>query len=426
MHTTNKTFLLLRRAAHWTACVGVLLFVMVMAAACSSDSGNEELEADDPSTIVTLTININSPQNGVTASKPFTRSTQDDYSIANGDEGPTWNDNYHSQTATRYEDSIDVNNLHLIFYDESDNYFIQAEHIRVTKIEGSKITIRGVLNVRLDTEKSNKLFSTSGFTGKVAVFANVETPGNGVDWNTNKLSDLIDQSVFSYVAPTTSDSLGNYVAGMKTLPMFGILGISEMKFTKGGTTPLGEIPVLRSVAKVSVHFTNEMRLAGFKIKSVKIDRYNACGSIAPSSTSLSASGITTVKDLTYFQSFHIPSAPQYTESALTFQYPTTDKYDTVSLNLYIPEYQNVSGGTEAGNPMRIVVEVTRDVPGAAYESGEKTLVFRDYTSGNSGDATTAYDIVRNHHYRFFIYNEHLDARLYVEPWQVIRHRVKDI
>lgn len=423
LHTAGRRILMI---------VAVVLGVAGLASC--SDGGDEPEQMDTHTVSVTLTLAVNQPTSAA-HSRAFTRQTTDkNQSPENNKETTytpgTWNDDYTSEDGRNFENYIDVNKLHVVFYSSDGEYLAEVQNLvvrntnkeNVYEVEGNML-----ISVARTVGKENNGQVT--FDGKVVVYANIDAPASATPWNfTNNLEDITKKATFSYASHTTSNTDRVRQGGMEAIPMWGIedFRTNTISLNAGQHQDLGTIYLLRSMAKVSVHFTNEMREAGFQFTKIELNNYNTSGSVAPEYNNIKS--IVSTKELTYAQSFHLPNDVTVQAGPLSF---LQKENDTVSLNLYIPEYQNVVDdgtrvGAETGTPATISIGIKRVLNGTTTNySVTEPLRFRDYDT-NGKVTERGFDIVRNHHYRFYIYNDHLDLRLVVEPWTVVTHTVKDI
>lgn len=421
MHITDRIYSLLQNAAHKVALL-VVLFVAVMLCACSSDSGNDEPDTTTRTVNVTLTLAVNPTSNsGAAGSKAFTRSTRATTTFTDG----TWDPIDHPEAGVGFENYIDAERLHVVFYNADGSRLAEVQNkVLLTTDDKNIYQVKGDMRIAAGGD----LNAPVTFTGKVVVYANVDAPTNESPtwtWQSN-LDALTNAATFPYSAPTTATPAGIRQGGMDAIPMWGMQDYASTPIElRGGLySDLGTIYLLRSMAKVSLHFTKEMREAGFQFTDVKLNNYNPSGAVAPPYANFST--LTTTTALTYARSFNVPEGITSSAGPLNF---LAHEGDTVSLNLYIPEYQNVpTGDTRVGTLIEetcatITVGIRRVLNGVTTDyKVTRPLYFADYTDGRRADDDhNGYDIVRNHHYRYFILNDHLDLRLVVEPWTVVRH-----
>lgn len=421
MLNRHNIFLLLRHAAHRVALLAVMLLA-VMLAACSDDSDNSKPDDNVRNVNVTLTLSVNPPSNsGSARSKAFTRDA-----VTTSFDG-TWENINPAEDGKGFENYIDVSRLHVIFYDKDGNFLAEVQNKLLLPTKDENIyQVKGNMTISA-TDAGTDLNAPVTFGGKVVVYANVDENTDGNLWRTG-LENVAANATYAYSAPTTAKPDGSLLSGMTAIPMWGLQDYSSNTIElKGGLyNDLGTIYLLRSMAKVSVHFTKEMREAGFRFTNIQFNNYNRQGCIAPPYANIIR--LASTKALSYANSFHVPAGIMSNSGPLDFLGAVND---TVSLNLYIPEYQNVADatkrtGVESSSPATITIGFRRILNGVTTEYNVTTpLRFRDYTNGKP-DPTNGYDIVRNHHYRYFILNDHLDLRLEVEPWTVVTHTVKEI
>lgn len=459
------TLLSLRHAARRVARVPVLfvslsaplvvcLFAALALSACSSDSNDTPTPDADPTTIVTLTLQLNAPQS-VTHSKPYDRNgvSADNAATAHSNaftrttftEGD-WDPIDNPESGNAYEDNIEAGRLIVIFYDEAGKYLARVNSIRATQANRSAtggtdntVTIEGIMETGLTEATYEKLFASGGFNGTVAVFANIDDPSASTPgyWNSMELEQAAGSAVYTYTPTTANGATPD--KGLKSIPMFGFRKFDQTDDNKiviqrAGHTDLGVIPVLRAMAKVSVELTQEMIAAHFTLQSVSLSNYNTSGMVAPLYSNFFKDGYYNILPLTYANSFNLPASPGYDSGSIAFDATDGTNEQTTSLNLYIPEYRNVEEssttrlGTLQSSAATISVTIHRN-----YDDGKEnytrtgTLQFCDYDASGQPDTSHGYDIVRNHHYHYYIYSKELDVKVKVEKWNVIdTHKVKEI
>lgn len=235
------------------------------------------------------------------------------------------------------------------------------------------------------------LQTNNTFTGKMVIYVN---GGNSTTNWLQPIGTVKDSYTYNFNPATT----------LSFIPMWGVKEINNMTMNNGQRYDIGDIYLLRSMAKVTVKLTDEMVNRGYTLDDVTLNNYTNTGYVVPSTTDVSSTEL-----LTFDQSFH-PSAASLSNGSLNFTMATSS---TTTTSLYIPEYDNSESA-----PTTITVRVKR---GNGTEDGDiRTATFRfgSYTDGNY---TSAVNIVRNHHYVFNVYGDPIKINLEVEPWTVFEH-----
>ena len=329
------------------------------------DDGPDALSLQDGSTAqVAFTLKLDKAQ-------PATRAT--------------WGDDYDNQAGTGYENRIDQ--LQVVLYSTDDNNTAYPLHnlwqeTSATQ-EGGQDTYTFVGSI--DTNDAD---SPRAGTYKIMVFANC--------------TDLTDNE----------DDLGNLAYtytynNSPAIPMWGVT-TAELTLAPGERQELTDgIDLLRAVAKVEVQLNERVTQEGFSLTGVTISKANQQGYCLP----LDYDKVTTTATLnreeaTGITTFH-PYPGSTTETNLAFT-----KEDNGTYTLYLPEYDNGTGNTPATLSVTVADE---DNQTETY-----TLEFKNYTNGQpTGEA---YNIVRNHLYRYTITkidNGQLTVQHQVMPWEKV-------
>jgi len=294
----------------------------------------------------------------------------------------SWTDYDPKDMGTTFENAIDVSKLSVYFYDVDYNFVARVHDVTLSPVSGSanQYYVLGYMPV-----KNNQLVNNN-FTGKMAVFANMQQPDSTV-----KLTST---------AVTTASY--NYSNTPSVMPMWGMQNVS-IDLKPGVRNTLPDVNLLRSMAKVTVELSSEMQQKGWSLNSVVLNAHNMQGYCMPAGNSIAKAGAT--EALTFAQSFH-PLASA-----------STDGIQFTGKPLYIPEYDNTTTGV---TPATITLTLSK---GSVTYSDSYTLKFVQYDD-NDQATTNAYDIVRNHWYRFTVYklSEHdIDVKLQVKPWNEVDH-----
>lgn len=330
------------------------------------DDGPDALSLQDGSTAqVAFTLKLDKAQ-------PATRAT--------------WGDDYDSQAGTGYENRIDQ--LQVVLYSEDNTAYPLHNLWQETSAtqEGGQDTYTFVGSI--DTNDAD---SPRAGTYKIMVFANCnETTQNSNDITT------VGTMTYDYTYTATN---------APAIPMWGVT-TATLDLVPGERQTLDNgIDLLRAVAKVEVKLQDNTDTQGFTLTGVTISTANTQGYCLPAGYA----AVSNTKELdredgnTNYTFHPYPNSATVTDLAFTG--------DNGTYTLYLPEYDN---GT---TPATLTVTVTdEDKKQETY-----TLEFKDYEGGKptTGDA---YDIVRNHLYRYTITkidNGQLTVQHKVMPWNKV-------
>lgn len=342
---------------------------------------------------------------------------------AKGDNTDSWDDSYTSEAdASDAESRIDVDRLHIVFYNKSDGSVygvVRNLQLSVNKTDKSLYRVTGVMPVQVKEGKESYTFD-----GKIGIYANTDMLNVEASFDGNLPASL----TYSYATPLLSQTTANTGAAkaLEAIPMWGVYDCSDDKqltFRRGSTqTPELTVNLLRAMAKVTVDLSEHMKEDNYSFETVELVNYSTSGYVMPATTdAFSLTSPVSTELLTYAQSFH-PSTDK-SGGTINFLGATGDQQ---SLTLYIPEYRNVNTDeTVATDYAYIHVKLNKEETPSGDDTREGWIRFRKYSDG-MGDGPD-FNIVRNHHYKFTVYNKHLDVRLHVEHWNVINgHTVIDI
>lgn len=323
------------------------------------DDGPDALSLPDGSTAqVAFTLKLDKAQ-------PATRTT--------------WGDNYPNKPGTDYENRIDQ--LQVVLYSEDNTaYPLHNLWQETSATQDGQDTYTFVGSIDTNNDDSPRAGKY-----KIMVFANC--------------TDLTDNE----------DDLGNLAYtytynNSPAIPMWGVT-TAELTLAPGERQELTDgIDLLRAVAKVEVKLNDAVAQEGFTLTGVTISTANQQGYCLPAGYA----DVQNTKELDREEgsptSFH-PIQSSATTSNLAF---TNDGNGTYTL--YLPEYDN---GTNAATLAVTVAD--EDNQPETY-----TLEFKHYTNGQpTGEA---YNIVRNHLYRYTITkidNGQLTVQHRVMPWDKV-------
>ena len=212
-------------------------------------------------------------------------------------------------------------------------------------------------------------------------------------------------------SPITWDGLKNIPfeksgTSVGKIPMWGFLN-ADIELNPGQKLPLGELPLLRAMAKVTVALTPGMVTKGFALKGITLDIYNTKGFVGPTEA-LPVGVNTAAKNTANLDQEGCINVPEQTASE---GLQLTVKDNTVEF--YVPEYDNTEGDATMTVVLSYTDPTTKVEETFTYSEGIK---FMSYTEAGVPETDPVYyDIVRNHHYKFNIINAAIDGPLYVVP-----------
>jgi hypothetical protein len=246
-------------------------------------------ESDNAETIITFTMEV-----GGNVSGTATRAND------------TWNDSYNEESST-YDSSIDPDDVQVALMDK-DGFVADVTTISCAYEEES-----GCYRYYGIIDETKQI--TVGATYRCMVVANA---GNKIAFNN-----------LSGSAPTYSaGQLPNANNSPFKLPMWGVASFNANK--GGGSQDVGEIYMLRSVAKCRVKLSDALASLGYSLENVKLSDYSSTANLLPGGYASAES----TRALTFSGSFH-PVDNSMARAALTlFAEPVTED---VSYICYMPE-----------------------------------------------------------------------------------------
>lgn len=300
-------------------------------------------------------------------------------SDASGRTRAAWSEDYVGQQGTAYDNRISPEDLRVALYTADDNAFaaevdILSYHETATEGEYEFIgTVEAADGVTLSAGEY-----------KLMVFANCGVAGSLGQ------SASLGSLAYQY-------SPAGVKAEEQLIPMWGVTTTS-LSLEKGKRDKEVEIDLLRAFAKVEISLHSDISETT-DIVSATLTRYNTGGHCLPAGYA----GVSKTADLDQENGDNPSFNPDQTaqQTNLDFTYSGDNK----SAYLYIPEYDN------SAEPAEITLELSDGTKG--------TLEFKTYTGGTPGGE--AYDIVRNHIYRYTVnvYQGELQVECKVMPWQLV-------
>lgn len=270
-----------------------------------------------------------------------------------------WNDYNPSTHGTDRENAINPDDIQIVVCDSNGESIAQVGDVHITRRSATEFAVTGTWRDsgrRLDMAR------------RIMVLANCHA---SIEYGIMQTSDY--------------------------LPMWGVAKLPEL--VMGKSNDIGNIDLLRAVAKVSVALRGDMVEKGFSIASLTLDRYNTRGYCMPA-------GYKTVDNtagLSFAATLNVLSS---TATSLDF---------TANSTAYIPEYDNTS---LTAVPSTINVNLNRN----GKHEGTYTLRFAHYDS-DGAPTGNVYDIMRNHIYAYTIYKsgDEMAVTLHVREWNVRKH-----
>lgn len=332
------------------------------------DDGPDALSLQDGSTAqVAFTLKLDKAQ-------PATRAT-------------TWGNDYDSQAGEGYESRIDQ--LQVVLYSEDNTaYPLHNLWQEASSTQGGEDTYTFVGSI--DT---NDIGSPRPGKYKIMVFANCPDIDEGTD-----VGNLA--YTYTYKGESTAPAI----------PMWGVT-TAELTLAPGERQTLaGGIDLLRAVAKVEVLLQDNDDTKGFSLKGVTLSTANTQGYCLPAGYA----AVEHTKELDREDGNTNYTFHPYTSNATATKVAFTE--DNGTYTLYLPEYDNGTGNTLATLAVTVADE---DNQPETY-----TIEFKNYTNGQpTGDA---YNIVRNHLYRYTITkidNGQLTVQHLVMPWEKVTSNI---
>lgn len=318
------------------------LLSLLSFASCSRNDEVAVAEGEEGKVYVTLTLSINGEEVGSRA---------------------TWENNDNLNAGDKWENTID--DLQIRIYEATTNKYVGKVDDLVPLMENK---YSGTLSKA--TWQANTNY-------KVMVFANCPL-----------IDESVDISTLSY-SHTDIDKI-DYI------PMWGVT-TAQFNLTPGVSEQIGEIKLLRSMAKVEII----MNADGYTIDNIAVDKSNTQGYCLPKGYDSVSETEQLDMEGTDPASFH---------PFTTFENPPIKKGQDGKYYIYLPEYKNTE--TSAAK-----IQVT--VNSETYE-----LEFKDYENGTPTGAP--YDIVRNHIYRYTITGVS-DGKLIIKykamPWELVESKI---
>lgn len=294
-------------------------------------------------------------------------------------------DNEPTEYGDDWEYAIDRNRLHVVFYDKSGKCIGGVEKLKLIATSNkNEYQVSGSIAI-------NKLtLSDAGFTGKVMVYANMDS--------VDEKADFTEANMQKLTFP--------YQSGHHYIPMWGTKQLDNIPFQAGEQYDIKTINLLRAEAKIQVSLREDMVEEGYKLTKVTLDHHNTQGYCLPPFSNIN--DLQDVNTLTH-------------ETMANFLASKSDEeIDLTNGPAYVPEYQNAAS-TKNSKVTPAVIHLT--LKNRFGESKDYQLPFVNYDE-EGAPTQTAFDIIRNHDYQYEVYrgnNDVLRVNLTVRDWYYVQH-----
>ena len=318
----------------------------VLTTSCSQEEGLEP-QASDETVQVMFTIALDGPS---------ARSRA------------TWGDNFDNDNTNDYDSAIG---------DDFDNY-----------IDPDKFFVKLTLGTNTYDVKNIAYWQQPDPNKNIYEFV------GEVEVNISQTTSYPNAKVMVYANMTPATTTGNETfatdyntypgTGVKYIPMWGVQTILNLSLTPGARNMLPDIYLLRAMAKVEVIMKDTD--PNHAISKIKLNRYNTMGYCLPEGWDETTIAATTDLDL---EEVLRPST-NIRDTNESFTESTVNGFKCYTI--YVPDYLNIAPNSQTSvTPSTITVTIG---------SKNYDIEFRKYANGSATD--DAYNIVRNHIYRYTI------------------------
>ena len=283
-----------------------------------------------------------------------------------------WSETYTTDIGISYDSRIALEGLQVLFYTANNNYVGKVGSLMHWPTSATEYRFAGdVTDLNLSV----------GEVYKVVVLANCPQAVSNIGSLYYSLDDI------------------TYPDGY--VPMWGV---KQMTMTGNELEELGDISMLRAVAKIEVVLSDAMMAKGYTLENVSINHYNEMGYCLPA-------GWNQVENtLDLDQESCMNAYHSHKEGALAFTEVIEDKGQW----LYIPEFNVLHTATN-----RPKLSVTLGDGSSVPLVFNDAIMFGQYDSDGYSVANSEGNIVRNHIYRFNIVGigSALEIDYEVLPWE---------
>lgn len=310
------------------------------------------------------------------------------------------------EDGTALESTIDfaTENYRVYFFDGGQNYITEWKHPYPLHVLSTGIytiyTFTGAVPEELKTYTD---FS-------VMVLANwPDYPElHSISLENKKIVDILEAEWAKFKA---FDSFELSVSARRLIPFYGFASFENIEFAENHTYDLGNVNLLRAVAKVEVNVDVSELPEDVTVEDVLIRGINPKGYCAP----LGPIGTGSSWNTDYVEKIHLPfdgnrnSATAMINDAQMLRLGGSDTWNTWIA--YLPEFDNKNAGE---NYSRIELKLS-------YRDEPFVIHFAEYDADGRTDNADVhrYDIRRNDLYRFNVKGDlhEILFNLEVEPWE---------
>lgn len=331
------------RLTHSIAVVAVIAALTLMS--CSQDKPAMPSGEDQTGIVAFRVLTFKT-----TASQTMSRAT------ATGN--PDWNDEYANQGGNEFETALLKDQLYVVITDETCRTEYAVTNLVCTKVQENGITVAYEYMGRVNKEDLTDIATLT--KGKLHIIANA-----------GYKPQLSDENVFTLYGQPDN----NFTA----IPMWGVKTVDFSSINLEGPLNVGDVALLRSMAKVVIENDRSTDNDIKKLKSVAVSSVNTKGSLLPAQWS----SIKSTTDLDR----HSINLPDQTPIG-----PVVYDFNNDCVEFYLPEINNPEGTDE------LKLEITYETQEGRERIG--TVYFRKYELGEPTDSR--YDIYRNYLYKYTV------------------------
>lgn len=287
-----------------------------------------------------------------------------------------------------YENFIDVNKLHILFFDTNDKFLQSFEPEEIKPTDNSEYPQTWELRGSIQNPPK------TGF--KIVALSNWPSDPAGLEAGVTTIEDVCkaDWAMGDYKAPFTPSK-------NSPIPMYGVkTHQNRINFNADVETYLGEIFLLRAFAKITVCLSEDSSIS---LNSVTLSGYNKRFASAP----LGMYDNTVNRSLSEAV-LHLAENSSENDSAgvaLGF----TQSTDKKSWTIYVPEYLNAGPSGTARSDCSYI-ELKAQDSDVTYR-----IDFRDYSV--QSDDGQRFNIVRNFEYHYTVKLTPILFRVTVNKWE---------
>lgn len=287
-----------------------------------------------------------------------------------------------------YENFIDVNKLHILFFDTNDKFLQSFEPEEIKPTDNSEYPQTWELRGSIQNPPK------TGF--KIVALSNWPSDPAGLEAGVTTIEDVCkaDWAMGDYKAPFTPSKSG-------PIPMYGVkTHQNRINFNADVETYLGEIFMLRAFAKITVCLSEDSSIS---LNSVTLSGYNKRFASAP----LGMYDNTVNRSLSK-ATLHLAENSSENDpagAALGFTQSTDKKRWTI----YVPEYLNAGPSGTARSDCSYI-ELKAQDSDVTYR-----IDFRDYSVRS--DDGQRFNIVRNFEYHYTVKLTPILFKVTVNKWE---------